>query len=227
MKRFYIYFLFFTAIILCSCNGHKAEHVKVKVFGTSDVHGALFPYDLVGDKETTSSLAQVYSYVDQERKKEGAEVILLDNGDILQGDPLVYYSNFEKTETKHICAEVMNFMQYDAGTVGNHDIEPGHEVYDKLVKEFQFPWLAANAVRNSDGKPYFQPYSVIEKKGVKIVVLGLITPAIPKWLPEKIWSGMHFEPMIESAQKWMKIIQEKENPDFVIGLFHSGAGEEA
>ncbi|MDM8161123.1 bifunctional UDP-sugar hydrolase/5'-nucleotidase [Labilibaculum sp. K2S] len=226
MKRFYIYFLFLTAFVLSSCNGHKAEHVKVKVFGTSDVHGALFPYDLVGDKETTSSLAQVFSYVDQERKKEESEVILLDNGDILQGDPLVYYSNFEKTKNKHICAEVMNFMQYDAGTIGNHDIEPGHEVYDKLVKEFQFPWLAANAVRNSDGKPYFQPYSVIEKKGVKIVVLGLLTPAIPKWLPEKIWSGMHFEPMIESAQKWIKIIQEKESPDFVIGLFHSGAGEE-
>ncbi len=226
MKRFYIYLLFFAALVVGSCDGQKVDHVKVKVLGTTDVHGALFPYDLVGERETYSSLAQVYSYVDQERKKGDAEIILLDNGDILQGDPLVYYSNFEKTETKHICAEIMNFMQYDAATVGNHDIEPGHEVYDKLVKEYQFPWMAANAVRNSDGKPYFQPYTVIEKKGVKIAVLSLITPAIPKWLPEKIWSGMHFEPMIESAQKWMKIIQEKENPDFVIGLFHSGAGEE-
>ncbi|MFA9371435.1 MAG: bifunctional UDP-sugar hydrolase/5'-nucleotidase [Labilibaculum antarcticum] len=226
MKRNYTYILCVAVIAICSCAVPKADHVTIKVFGTSDVHGALFPYDLVGERETSSSLAQVYSYVDQERKNGDAEVVLLDNGDILQGDPLVYYSNFEKTETKHICAEIMNFMQYDAATVGNHDIEPGHEVYDKLVKEYQFPWMAANAIRNSDGKPYFQPYSVIEKKGVKIVVLGLITPAIPKWLPEKIWSGMHFEPLVESAQKWMKIIQEKENPDFVIGLFHSGAGEE-
>lgn len=220
-----LYALFFL-LILSACGQNKADHLRLKIYGTSDIHGALFPYDLVNDKPTKTSLAQVYEYVSQQRKKADAEIILLDNGDILQGDPMVYYSNFEKTETKHICADVMNYMGYDAATVGNHDIEPGHAVYDKLVKEFAFPWLAANAVRNSDGEPYFQPYTIIEKQGVKIAVLGLITPAIPKWLPEKIWSGMHFEPMVESAQKWMKIIQEKEKPDFVIGLFHSGAGEE-
>jgi 2',3'-cyclic-nucleotide 2'-phosphodiesterase/3'-nucleotidase len=221
-----ILYAIITMLIFSACGHKKADQLQLKIYGTSDVHGALFPYDLVNDKETETSLAQVHEYVSKQREKDDAEVILLDNGDILQGDPLVYYSNFEKTETKHICADIMNFMAYDAATVGNHDIEPGHAVYDKLVKEFEFPWLAANAVRNSDGKPYFQPYTIIEKKGVKIAVLGLITPAIPKWLPEKIWSGMHFEPMVESAQKWMKIIQEKENPDFVIGLLHSGAGEE-
>jgi 2',3'-cyclic-nucleotide 2'-phosphodiesterase/3'-nucleotidase len=226
MKSKSIFYAMMIMLILSACGQRKADQLQLKIYGTSDVHGALFPYDLVNDKETKTSLAQVHQYVSQQREKNDAEIILLDNGDILQGDPLVYYSNFEKTETKHICADVMNFMQYDAGTVGNHDIEPGHAVYDKLVKEFAFPWLAANAVRNSDGKPYFQPYTIIEKQGVKIAVLGLITPAIPKWLPEKIWSGMHFEPMVESAQKWMQTIQEKEKPDFVIGLFHSGAGHE-
>jgi 2',3'-cyclic-nucleotide 2'-phosphodiesterase/3'-nucleotidase len=138
---------------------------------------------------------------------------------------MVYYSNFEKPEQKHVCAEVMNFMGYDAAAVGNHDIEPGHEVYDRLVKEFDFPWMAANAVKNTDGLPYFQAYTIIEKEGIKIAILGLITPAIPKWLPEKIWSGMHFEELEASAGKWMKIIKEKEQPDLVIGLFHSGMGE--
>ncbi|WP_421921258.1 bifunctional metallophosphatase/5'-nucleotidase [Marinifilum sp.] len=222
----WIFYSLILMLILSACGHHKADQLQLKIYATSDVHGALFPYDLVNDRETNTSLAQVYEYLSQEREKSDAEVILLDNGDILQGDPLVYYSNFEKTDNTHICADVMNFMAYDAATVGNHDIEPGHEVYDKLVKEFNFPWLAANAVRNSDGKPYFQPYSIIEKQGVKVAVLGIITPAIPKWLPEKIWSGMHFEPMIESAEKWIKIINEKEQADFVIGLFHSGAGEE-
>nr|WP_320117956.1 bifunctional UDP-sugar hydrolase/5'-nucleotidase [uncultured Marinifilum sp.] len=226
MKNNYFYFLLVFVLVLFSCTPEKTEHIKLKIMATSDVHGALFPFDLVNNSETKTSLAQVYKYVDQERNKKESEVILLDNGDILQGDPLVYYSNFEKTETKHICADIMNFMAYDAATVGNHDIEPGHSVYDKINEEFSFPWLAANAVRNSDGKPYFTPYTIIEKKEAKIAVLGLITPAIPKWLPEKIWSGMHFEPMVASAKKWIKIIEEQENPDFVIGLFHSGAGEE-
>lgn len=226
MKRLSFYLLTLTILFVCSCSDKKPDHVKVKILSTTDVHGALFPYDLVNEKETNTSLAQVYSYVSEQRKTADSEVILLDNGDILQGDPLVYYSNFEKPETQHICAQVMNFMQYDAGTVGNHDIEPGHEVYDRLVKEFQFPWLAANAVKNADGEPYFQPYAIVKKKGIKIAILGLITPAIPQWLPEKIWSGMHFEPMIPSAEKWVKIIREKENPDLLIGLFHSGMGGE-
>lgn len=226
MKLQSIFYALVFMLLISACGQRKADQLQLKIYGTSDVHGALFPYDLVNDQETSTSLAQVHEYVSQQREKKDAEVILLDNGDILQGDPLVYYSNFEKTEPQHICADIMNFMGYEAATVGNHDIEPGHEVYDKLVKELNFPWMAANAVKHSDGKPYFQPYTIIEKQGVKIAVLGLITPAIPKWLPEKIWSGMHFEPMIESAQKWMKVIQEKEKPDFVIGLFHSGAGEE-
>ncbi len=113
-------------------------------------------------------------------------------------------------------------MKYDAGTVGNHDIEPGHPVYDKIKKEFNFPWLAANAVDIKTGKPYFKPYTIIRRNGIKIAVLGLITPWIPNWLPEKIWSGIEFEDMVQSAKKWVKIIKEKEKPDLLIGLFHAG-----
>ncbi len=116
----------------------------------------------------------------------------------------------------------MNYMKYDAGTVGNHDIEPGHSVYDKINKEFNFPWLAANAINTKTGNPYFKPYTIIKRGRIKIAVLGLITPAIPNWLPKKIWSGIRFDDMIETARKWVKIIKEKEKPDLLIGLFHSG-----
>ncbi|HUX60778.1 MAG TPA: 5'-nucleotidase C-terminal domain-containing protein [Ignavibacteriaceae bacterium] len=206
-----------------------SQTIKLKIIETSDVHGSLFPYDFKDNKEITSSLAQIYTYVKEERAKKDQSVILLDDGDILQGQPVVYYYNFEKTNVPHICAQVMNYMKYDAGTVGNHDIEPGHPVYDKIDKEFNFPWLAANAVNSKTGKPYFEnrwqhnkPYTVIKRKGIKIAVLSLITPAIPNWLPEKIWNGIRFDDMIESAKKWVAIIKEKEKPDLLVGLFHSG-----
>ncbi|HUX93846.1 MAG TPA: bifunctional metallophosphatase/5'-nucleotidase [Ignavibacteriaceae bacterium] len=206
-----------------------AQTVKLKIIETSDVHGSLFPYNFTTGKDINTSLAQIYTYVKEERAKKDQSVILLDDGDILQGQPVVYYYNFEKTNVPHICAQVMNYMKYDAGTVGNHDIEPGHPVYDKIDKEFNFPWLAANAVDTKTGKPYFvnrwesnKPYTIIKKDGIKIAVLGLITPAIPNWLPEKIWSGIRFDDMIETAKKWVAIIKEKEKPDLLIGLFHSG-----
>jgi 2',3'-cyclic-nucleotide 2'-phosphodiesterase/3'-nucleotidase len=134
----------------------------------------------------------------------------------------VYYYNFEKTDTIHLYADVMNYMKYDAATIGNHDIETGHDVYDKFNKELNFPWLAANAINTTTNESYFKPYTTIERGGVKIAILGLITPAIPQWLPEKIWSGMRFDDMIETAQKWVKKIREIEQPDLMIGLFHAG-----
>ena len=200
----------------------NAQSVKIKIIETSDVHGAILPYDLVNDTTSISSLAQVHSYVNMERNLSGQSVVLLDNGDILQGDPLVYYYNYEDTSSTNIYARAMNFMNYDAATIGNHDIETGHNVYDKVKEEIDFPWLASNAVNTQTGEPYFEPYTIIEKEGVKIAVLGLITPAIPHWLPETLWEGIEFEDMIETANNWVKIINEKESPDLLVGLFHAG-----
>ncbi|MCQ2973347.1 MAG: bifunctional metallophosphatase/5'-nucleotidase [Bacteroidales bacterium] len=199
------------------------ETIKIKIIATGDVHGAIFPYDFIENEPLNTSLAQVYTYIKEQRSVTSQEVILLDNGDFLQGQPVVYYSNYErKPGESHICADVMNFMKYDAASVGNHDIETGHEVYDKLINEFNFPWLAANAVNKLTGEPYFKPYTIITRKNVKIAIIGFITPSIPVWLPEKIWEGIEFQDMVECAQKWIKIVKEKENPDIIVGLCHSG-----
>ena len=211
----FISYIFFNSLLL-------AQTVNLKLVETSDVHGAIMPYDLLNDTSTNSSLAQIYTFIESERYRSNQELILLDNGDILQGDPLVYYYNYEDTTEVHIQSAAMNFMRYDAATVGNHDIEAGHSVYDRFRKEINFPWLAANAIDNETNEPYFKPYTIIERQGIKIAVFGLITPSIPEWLPEILWKGISFGDMIETAKKWMPIIKEKEKPDLIIGLFHSG-----
>jgi 2',3'-cyclic-nucleotide 2'-phosphodiesterase / 3'-nucleotidase len=195
--------------------------VVLKIIETTDMHGSLFPYNFVTDKFSDGSLAQLSGLLMGERADPGQSVVLLDDGDILQGQPVVYYYNFENTKSPHIVSQVMNSLGYDAGTLGNHDIEAGHPVYDRLRKELKFPWLAANAVK-PDGSPYFTPYVILKKGGVKIAVIGMITPWIPNWLPSQFWTGMTFEDMVTSAQKWITTVKEKEKPDFIIGLFHSG-----
>ncbi len=208
-------------MIACQ-NPQKKKEIRFTLIETTDVHGSFFPYDLVNKEFAEGSLAQIYAYVSQIRKADTSEVILLDNGDILQGTPVVYYANFIDTLGKHPLCKMMNFMGYSAATVGNHDIEAGHKVYDLYRSGLHFPLMAANAIDSTTNKPYFKPYTIIKKEGVKIAVLGLITPSIPNWLPEKLWSGMYFDDMVVSARKWVKIIQEKEHPDILIGLFHSG-----
>jgi 2',3'-cyclic-nucleotide 2'-phosphodiesterase/3'-nucleotidase len=146
---------------------------------------------------------------------------LLDNGDNLQGQPEEYYYNFIDTISPHFNSEVMNYMGYEAGTVGNHDIEAGHSVYDRLRKLYKFPLLAANAIDIKTGQPYFKPYAIFKKNGLKIAVFGMVTPAIPTWLPPELYSGMEFRDMLKTAKLWMpEILQQK--PDLVVGLFHSG-----
>ncbi len=214
--------LFLLLSLLPSCRESRPSVVRLRIIETTDVHGSIFPYDFIRDHPARGSLARVMTYVRQQRAERGQQVLLLDNGDILQGQPVVYFYNFEDTVTTHLCARVMNYMGYGAATVGNHDIEAGHAVYDRLTREFDFPWMAANAVRNDNGKPYFPPYAVLDVQGVRVVVLGLITPGIPKWLPQKIWQGMHFEDMVKSAGMWVPLIRERERPDVLIGLFHAG-----
>ncbi|MCD4833627.1 MAG: 5'-nucleotidase C-terminal domain-containing protein [Bacteroidales bacterium] len=222
MKKNSIFYLLILLVFLFSCtkDNKKPENYKLVLVETSDVHGAIFDYDFINDRKASGSLSKVQTYLTGLRKNNN--VILMDNGDILQGQPIVYYYNYENVSDEHICSKVMNYMQYDVATIGNHDIEAGHAVYDKLKNEFSFSWLAANAVKKSDGLPYFEPYKIINKDGVKIAILGLITPGIPDWLPEELWTGIEFNDMVESAKKWVPIIMEKENPDLLVGLFHSG-----
>jgi 2',3'-cyclic-nucleotide 2'-phosphodiesterase/3'-nucleotidase len=195
--------------------------LNISIVETTDLHGSIFPYNFITAKPAAASLAQVATYVGLLRKDTTRETILLDNGDSLQGQPPVYYYNFVKTAEPHIWSEAINYLKYDAVGVGNHDIEAGHPVYDKLFDEIRAPVLCANAVK-ADGNPYFTPYSVIWRQGVKIVILGMITPKIPDWLPPQFWTGMKFVDMVETAQKWVPIIQKNEHPDLLIGLFHAG-----
>jgi 2',3'-cyclic-nucleotide 2'-phosphodiesterase/3'-nucleotidase len=203
--------------------GVAAERITLKFIETTDVHASLFPYDFIEAKKIQNSLAQIYTYVQTERAKSDIGVVLLDAGDILQGQPLANYFNYERGSLDHhIVAEAMNYMAYDAGAVGNHDIEPGKPVYDALKAQFKFPWLAANCIDTTTDKPYFEPYTVIERKGVRIAILGMITPGIPKWLPQSVWSNLRFDDMVKTAHKWVPYILKKEKPDLLVGLFHSG-----
>ena len=228
MRRLFTHFwLIPVLLVICGTNllaVTKPQKATIKFIETTDIHGSIFPYDFIEGKTTKQSLAHVYSYVKQERAK-GQHVVLLDNGDILQGQPITNYYNYVKDPAKdpHIVASVMNYLKYDASVVGNHDIEPGPAVYLPLKnKQFRFPWLSANTVDENTGVSFFTPYTNVYRNGVKISVLGLTTPRIPSWLPESVWKGLRFLDMVKTARVWVNYIRSHERPDVLVGLFHSG-----
>lgn len=216
---------------------HPAE-VRVRVISTSDVHGRFLPRTdrlepsaPMQNGDTEGSLARVAHYAEQARATEGADhVILLDAGDLLQGTPTAYYANFIEPATTGsgnpqplLAAQIMAAMGYDAAVVGNHDLETGPDVWHRWRQESVCPILGANVIDTSTQRPAFPPYALLERGGLHVAVIGLITDAVPCWLPQQLWEGLHFGNVVESAQHWLRHVHDTHHPDFTILLLHSGA----
>ena len=222
MKRHLIMlFILMSAVLSC---GPKDGTYSFSICTTNDVHGRYFDSLYVGHA-TSGSLLAVSRTVDSLRQADGAQnLILIDVGDCVQGDNASYYFNYVDTLSTHLYARMVNYMGYDAVVVGNHDIEAGHPVYDRLRKELSCPLLAANAVSTSTGKPYFQDYAIITRHGLRIAIIGFTNPNIKNWLSPDLWSGMEFKSLIPYAQEYVDKVRKKENPDIVILAAHVGTG---
>ena len=215
-------------LLLAGC-GHRLKdgEYTLTVLSTNDVHGAWFDSTYVGGGIRRSLFAMNY-YVDSVRTADGPEnVLLVDAGDCLQGDNAAYYYNYIDTVTPHLFPRLMAYMKYDAIAWGNHDVETGHAVYDRVQRELVkagVPFLAANAVRNDNGKSYFPMYKMVMKAGLRVAVLGYENANIKAWLAEEVWSGMHFEPVAGRIQQDVDYVRKREKPDVMVAVIHSATG---
>lgn len=210
----------------------SAQNVRqLHVVETGDIHGAWFDEPYVEGDQTKPSLMSVKCYVDSLRAAVGADnVILVDAGDCLQGDNATYYfNNIADQSQPHPFPRLAKAIGYDAVAVGNHDIETGHAVYDKVAAEMNalgIPWLAGNVLREADGGTYFPLYKMVKKAGVDVAIIGFGNPNIRAWLPEQKFTGMDFLSLVPYAQALIDFVVKKEKPDVVIVVSHSGTGSE-
>lgn len=227
MKRFITFIACVAALCACSKRPADGEHI-LHILTTNDIHGSYFDQPYVGDKVRNSLLAVKY-YADSVRNATGSDnVILIDAGDFLQGDNAAYYFNYVDTAGRHVYPRMAAELGYDAICVGNHDIETGHSVYDRIdrdLKEAGIPFLAANAIRNDNGRPYFTPYTILDKSGIRVAILGYTNANIKAWLDESIWSGMSFSSLIPKVQEDVDAVIAREKPHVVVVAVHSGTGE--
>jgi 2',3'-cyclic-nucleotide 2'-phosphodiesterase (5'-nucleotidase family) len=132
----------------------KEDQLKLKIIVTSDVEGSIFLDDFTNNRETEFSQLSVASYVEQQRK-EDQEVILLDGGNVLQGNALLYYYNYENQEKQHIVSQVMNTMQYDVASISKKDFELPEEIYLRVASQFDFPLTVANLFYKENNEAIF------------------------------------------------------------------------
>jgi len=227
--------------LISSKGALKDGEYAVTVCTTTDVHGAYFDSTYVDGVAAKTSLSNVSTFLKELRGK-GVQPVLIDVGDNLQGDNAAYYYNFVAVEEAHVYPRIAAYLGYDAIIVGNHDIEAGHDVYDRMKTEMSVPYLAANAAQDRDengvadmdenpknklvSDSYFLPYTVAERGGVRVAVIGMTNGNIKSWLATKVWHGIDFQMIHDIAQQQVDQVINRENPHLVVMAVHSGTGTE-
>ncbi|MDR9743871.1 bifunctional metallophosphatase/5'-nucleotidase [Paenibacillus taichungensis] len=204
---------------------------------TSDLHGAIRPIHYNTNAYRPAGLALLASLIRRERERS-PELLLVDNGDLLQGSPLASYAaSFVSDHEVHPFINVLNELGYDAAVMGNHEFNYGQDLLRKAVEDSHFPWLSANIVNEGKpdeevphtappvaGIPAFGPPYLIKtlSSGVKIALLGATTHYIPNWEHPKNIEGLQFLDALETIRAWVGYIREHEQPDVLVVSYHGG-----
>lgn len=192
------------------------ETQTVTILQTSDLHGMVNPYDYASNKESKTSMAHAAAIIAAERKTD-PNLLLIDTGDSTQAN---YIQEF-KDEVPDPMIDAMNFLDYDAWTLGNHEFNFGFNYVQKEIKEFKGTTLAGN-IYQKDGSRWLNAYQIFDVNGVKVAVFGIDAPHIPIW--EKSdpthYNNMTFTTPMEETGKILKELDGK--ADVIVGSVHYG-----
>lgn len=220
--------------------GNDAHHLDLTLLATTDTHGRVANWDYFKDdvyqepSGDTVGLAKVASVVEEVRAEVGDEQLLvLDNGDAIQGTPLTYYfariESILDTGEDHPMATAFNLIGYDAQVVGNHEFNYGLDLLGAYEDDLDAALLGANVVDAETGEPYLQPYTLIRKnvrghKPVTVGVLGLTTPGSAIWDKGNVEGRVEFLDMVETAERYVPEMRAK-GAEVVVVLSHAGIGD--
>jgi 2',3'-cyclic-nucleotide 2'-phosphodiesterase / 3'-nucleotidase len=228
-KRSPFFYSFMTLVMLLTlvfvARSFVPDRVQITILGTTDLHGNINPIDYYTNKPDNRGLAKVATLIKRVRR-EHPNILLVDSGDTIQGSPLESFHGRKNNQPPDPMMLVMNSLNYDAMTVGNHEYNFGLKVLEKARGEANFPWLSANTYDISKQQPHYKPYIVKEVAGVRIGILGLTTPGVPNWDNPPNYAGLEFHEPVAEARKWVPMLRDKEKADVVVIAMHMGLGED-
>lgn len=212
-------------LFISSCSDKKAEEGDLTILFTTDVHGMVLPYNFLTNSEASVSMAQVYTCI-EELKSNNENYILLDAGDLGEGQPSTYYYNFVEKGKEHVLGKTINFLGYDALGIGENEIQFGEDIYKRAMPHwYKAPIVCANVYEMATGETIFKPYTIINKGGFKVAVLGLTSPEIYNRLSPITMGTIVFDDLDKAAKYWVNAIKNDEEPDLIVGLLHTNAND--
>lgn len=228
MKNIKYILLMTIVFILSACgaetdktkDGLNEELVNITILGTSDIHGFLMPWDYEIDEEiATGSLSQISTAV-KEYRKENENVVLVDAGDLIQGNKIEMFTN----EDEHPGIKAFNYLEYDAITLGNHEFDFGVETMENILSQFDNSIIASNVVMKDDSE-LLNDYKIIEKDGINIALIGMTTPLSMVFHEDR--NIAEYLDIVDPVEETKKIVEElKDEADVIIGVAHMGVENE-
>ena len=195
--------------------------MKLTILATSDMHGYLMPTNYTArGLDLPFGTAKVATKLNELRQKACGPVVLIENGDFIQGSPLSYYVRKQPQHGAQAITKIINQLNYDVSVLGNHEFNYGIGYLEEVIASYHHPVLAAN-ILNEEGEPAFgQPYVLLEKENLKVAILGLVTQYIPHWEQPTIIEKLTFVSAVDTAKKYVPKLREA--ADIVIVSYHGG-----
>lgn len=204
-------------IIISTFQLAAEKKIKLVILHTNDTHSQVEPTEKSNLKTADmGGYARRMGVIEKIRSEE-KNVLLFDAGDFSQGTP---YFNFFNGRVE---IDALNRMQYDAGTLGNHEFDNGIDTLAVILQKARFPMISSNyEVDNTPIKNQIQPYLILKKFGLKIGIMALNVD--PKSLIiESNYRGLVYRDPIEKAQELSAFLKNKKKCDLVICLSHLGS----
>jgi 2',3'-cyclic-nucleotide 2'-phosphodiesterase (5'-nucleotidase family) len=214
------------AMLSAACAGNpargaRAESVDLVVAATTDVHGRLTGWDYdAGAADTTRGLSRAATIVDSLRAANPDRVVLVDAGDMLQGNPLTLVAARIDTTRPSPVIAAMNVMRYDAAVVGNHDFGYGLATLGRAIKEASFPVLAANAYMASGTRAY-PAYVIVRRGDVRVGIVGATTPGAMLWERDNLRGRVVLRDIVPEVRTAVAEAKAK-GADVIVVTLHSG-----
>ena len=229
-KRTFLSILFAAVglVMIASCASQSKASVSAKnepyhlvVLGTSDIHGNIWGYSYEDGKETTNNgMVRLHTYVNEERKKY-PNLLLIDAGDAIQGTIMTDDIYNKNPNLQHPMMVAFNELKYDSFTLGNHEFNWGIDTMKKILSQASFPVLGANVKDKNGNYLTGRGHVILERDGVKIGIIGVVTPDIPIWDGGKQGiADTIFEAANVAVKNEIKLIKDK--VDVIIVQAHMG-----
>lgn len=199
-------------------NNMATKDKKITILATTDVHGNILGHDYEnGEPLSDSGMNHLHSYISKVRK-ENPNTLLIDNGDIIQGNILTDEIYNNKIKEEHPIISAMNYMKYDAMTLGNHEFNFGIDLIKSLENQSMFPFISANVKYKVNEKDFVDSYRILNCGGVKVGIIGLTTPNVPRWAGDLV-KELKFYDLGEVAYRYINEIKNK--VDVIVVMAHA------